>query len=350
VRSGGKKPFDATRVPYPSHEELGTMIVTHRPDLVEAIGGKTRARQVADLFARTGAADPQLSKLLHSSFDMDRVDYLQRDSYAAGVPYGNIDHNYLLNALRISPTGMLGVSEKALPAAEQFLLARFFMHRVVYYHKTTYAIEEACRQLLRRIRDQGLFDMPPDGRAILDLAGSSALATFTDAFVDTLVSRASSESADVMQALARCIETRRPPRLLKEVLVFTEDDNDNHAGAMFGVRARNSLRALAEKHGIPMGQFLLGETKPVRLEERGPHLTARQARDLPPEQQDEAIKVFLGNDLEPTSLVDIPHSLVRLCAGRFFQAYRLYVVYHGSDEETVVGRLREAVENWHSAK
>jgi hypothetical protein len=72
---------------------------------------------------------------------MDRLDYLLRDSNATGVPCGQIDINYLLNSLRVSEKGMLGISEKAIPAAEQFLFARYFMHQAVYFHKTTVAIE-----------------------------------------------------------------------------------------------------------------------------------------------------------------------------------------------------------------
>lgn len=78
--------------PYPEHEELGKLIVTERDDLVTALGGKERARRVADLFTRSAAADPQLSKLIHSSLDMDRFDFLLRDARATGVPYGVTAH------------------------------------------------------------------------------------------------------------------------------------------------------------------------------------------------------------------------------------------------------------------
>ena len=88
---------------YPGHEDLGQLIVTTQRDLRRAIGGKTRARRIADLFTRSSAADPQLSKLLPSSLDMDRLDYLTRDARAAGVPYGEIDVNYLLRAYPITP-------------------------------------------------------------------------------------------------------------------------------------------------------------------------------------------------------------------------------------------------------
>jgi len=208
--AGGAKSFDASQPGYPSHADLGTEIVMGQKDVWKAIGGKARAKEVAGLFTRSTPATAQWSKLLHSSFDMDRADYLLRDSRAAGVPYGDIDVNYLLNSLRISPTGMLGVDEKALPAAEQFLLARFFMHKTVYYHKTTYAMEEACRQLLRRMRDEDRFEMPRGGEEILGIARSPMLAGFTDYYVDQKVHEASLNGDRITRALAHSIEPGFP--------------------------------------------------------------------------------------------------------------------------------------------
>jgi len=347
IDEGRARSIDATRTGYPDHVKVGEEIVNAQNDLMEAVGGPARARQVADLFSRSSAADPQLSKLLHSSFDMDRVDYLQRDSRAAGVPYGNIDVNYLMNSLRISRTGMLGVAEKALPAAEQFLLARFFMHKAVYFHKTTFGIEEACRQLLRRIRDAGLFDIPPDGQAVLALVRSPELVGFTDDYVDRLIHRAAEADEPVMRALARCIETRRPPKLLKEVQVLEDTKHQEHnPGQFFLSRAKRSLKALAHRHGIPMGQFLLCSTRPLRLEPRGSFLTTEQARSVEPEQEDELIKVFVGNDAEPRSLVEVTHSIIHVCCNYSWQAFRLYLVHDGPDRSAIAERLRKAVRNW----
>lgn len=341
------KSIDATRTAYPNHVKVGQEIVTTQTDLIEAIGGPGRARKVGDLFSRSRAADPQISKLLHSSFDMDRVDYLQRDSRAAGVPYGNIDVNYLLNSLRISETGMVGVAEKALPAAEQFLLARFFMHKAVYFHKTTFGIEEACRQLLRRIREAGLFGMPRDGEEILALVRSPKLAGFTDDYVDRLVHKATEGDDPIMKALARSIETRHPPKLLKEVQVLEDVGHQAHnPGQSFFSRAKQSLEALAGEHNIPLEQFLLCSTRPLKLEQRGAFLTTDQARNLESEAEDELIKVFVGTDPEPKSMVEIPHSIINVCSDYLWQAFRLYVVYDGSDKDDVIEGLREAVRKW----
>jgi len=265
-----KKAIDARKSKYPEHTEVGALIVTGQDDLVEALGGVENAKVVADIFTRSEAADPQLSKLIHSSFDIDRWDYLLRDSYATGVPYGQIDINYLLNNLKVSPQKVVGFKEKALAAVEHFLLARFFMHRVVYYHKTIYGLEEACRQLLRRLRDRDSkkYNIPADGEQVKDLVASDKLYLFTDASVDNIVKQAvidfkgaTDEEGKVIQALANSIQRRKPPALLTEVPVCEEMEREYHAGKTFMQNCKVRLYGVAKEFKIPLGQFLLCEPK-----------------------------------------------------------------------------------------
>ncbi|OPX87034.1 MAG: hypothetical protein A4E52_01438 [Pelotomaculum sp. PtaB.Bin013] len=82
--------------------------------------------------------------IVGNSFGVDRIDYLLRDSYHAGVAYGKFDHYRLIDTLRILPrsTGennvsiepVLGVEEGGLHSAEALLLARYFMYTQVYSH------------------------------------------------------------------------------------------------------------------------------------------------------------------------------------------------------------------------
>ncbi len=329
--------LDRTEIPYPEHELVGTYIVGEQDDLIEALGGKRRAKAIAQLLGPRRPRTPQWSRLLHSSFDIDRLDYLLRDSRAAGVPYGQVDIKYLLNNLTVSPSGTVGISEKAIPAAEQFLLARFFMHRTVYYHKTTFGMEEVCRQLLRRLRDQGKYEIPRDGKELRKLVTSKALGTFTDAYVDHLVRRAVDDENQPVCALARSIMTRRPPQRLKEVNILRSDQEQNvhHAGTTFKLNCRHKLRRISDDFSIPLEQFILCETPPLRLENW--------------KEEEELIKVSVSGEDEPKSLVDISHSLISRCADLFYQCFRLYVVYEGEDKDDVIVRLRDRVKDWDRA-
>lgn len=357
-RLKGPKSLDFTRIAYPRHEEVGKLIVTSQPDMLKAIGSVERAKVVADIFTRSEAADPQLSKLIHSSFDIDRWDYLLRDSYATGVPYGQIDINYLLNNLKVSKDKVVGFSEKALPALEHFLLARFFMHRVVYFHKTTFGFEEACRQLLRRLRDRKdkNYGVPLDDKEIKTIVQTERLKEFTDAFVDDIVRRATTDEDSVIRALASSIQNRRPPTLLKEVPVCEEVEKVYHAGKTFMGNCRANLAGLAEKFKIPLGQFLLCEPG-VSVMKRPQEKTSEQWTKLSQEdikrkafeEEEEDIKVFKRDKDEPVSLVNVDYSLVVKYAKYSLQLFRLYVIYEGSDKEDVIAKLRDKVKDWDKA-
>ncbi|MHC4545579.1 MAG: HD domain-containing protein [Planctomycetota bacterium] len=354
------KSIDARKSKYPKHVEVGSLIVTCQDDLLKAIGGEERAKAVADIFTRAETADPQLSKFIHSSFDIDRWDYLLRDSYSTGVPYGQIDINYLLNNLRVSPKGMVGFSEKALSAVEHLLLARFFMHRTVYYHKTTYGLEETCRQLLRRLRDRkdrkSRYGVPVDGNEIKKIITSKKLITFSDAFVDRIIRKAVNDKDKVIRSLAHSIQSRKPPKLLKEVPVCEETEKQYHAGKTFMQNCRAKLRDLAAEFQIPLQQFLLCDLK-ANILKRREELTSGQAAQMGSEQirekafeeEGEDVKIFVGNDEEPTSLMDIKHSLVVKYANYYFQMFRLYVIYEGEDKEKVISQLSEKVKDWDKA-
>lgn len=334
--------------PYPDHERLGRIIVTEQKDLLDAIGGKKRASRIAGLFTKAPEADQQRSKLIHSSLDMDRLDYLTRDAHAAGVPYGHIDLPYLLNNLRASSTGMIGIEHKAITAAEQFLLARYFMHRTVYYHKTTFGLEEACRQLLRRCRDAGKFAVPKSGAAIESLVrNQSKLMEFTDHFVDFVARQAVEDSDAVISALGMAIVFRKPPKLLGEAasLVDTTDEGNmrHNAATSFLRHCRAQVSDLSRKSGVPLGKFLIAQVRPIRLEKRGPTILASEAPGQIEEKEDELIKVFVPGQDEPRSLVDVSESIVRVCANYASRVTRLYVV---CDSDVKVANLRQRVAAW----
>ncbi len=354
-----KKTLDVKRSAYPEHEEVGTLIVERQPDIMNALGGKGEAKAVANCFTRSTANNIKLSKLIHSSFDLDRLDYLLRDSHATGVPYGNIDINYLLNNLNISPSGIVGCMQKALPAVEQFLFARFFMHQVVYYHKTTYGLEEVCRQLLRRLRDRGKEScgVPADGGEIKNIVTSPKLFTFTDAFLDNIISIAAEDEDLCIRSLARCIQSRCPPKLIKQVAVCEKVEEQYHAGKTFRSNCRSRLEELAKDFKLELWQFLLCETPPLgllRVKSAPPwrevaKLEPDQIQDQAAKEEEQDIKMFRNGSVEPDSLLSFQESLVAKCSNYAYQSFRLYVILREGDDESILPGIREQVAGWNKS-
>ncbi|MBC7000159.1 HD domain-containing protein [Cytophaga sp. FL35] len=93
-----------------------------------------------------------LVQLVSSQLDMDRLDYLKRDSFYTGVAEGNINSERLISMLNVVD-GNLVVEEKAIYSVEKFLIARRFMYWQVYLHKTSIVAEQLLIRILKRAKE-----------------------------------------------------------------------------------------------------------------------------------------------------------------------------------------------------
>lgn len=92
-----------------------------------------------------------LNQLVSSQLDMDRLDYLKRDSFYTGVAEGNTNAERLITMLNVVD-GNLVVEEKGIYSVEKFLMARRFMYWQVYLHKTAVVAERLLISILKRAR------------------------------------------------------------------------------------------------------------------------------------------------------------------------------------------------------
>jgi HD superfamily phosphohydrolase len=103
-----------------------------------------------------------LSRAVAGPLDVDRCDFLLRDSHMTGVSYGVFDLDFLLRALafaQVPPNGGKGEwvlaidGRKGLPPIEHFFLSRLFMYEQVYHHKATRAAEALIRGVFARVAE-----------------------------------------------------------------------------------------------------------------------------------------------------------------------------------------------------
>ncbi len=93
-----------------------------------------------------------LHQLVSGQLDMDRMDYLNRDSYFTGVSEGVIGYDRIIKMLNVH-NGQLVVEEKGIYSIEKFLIARRLMYWQVYLHKTVLAAELMMVQCVRRAKE-----------------------------------------------------------------------------------------------------------------------------------------------------------------------------------------------------
>jgi HD superfamily phosphohydrolase len=140
----------------PGHEILAERHLT-QGDLAGSLErrGLAPATLLALIRGRTG--EP-LGGLIAGSLDVDKLDYLSRDAWMCGVPYGVIDVERLLSALTLAhaPGGRMALAlhEKGLAALESLLFAKYQMYRNVYWHHAVRSATAMFKRLVRQaIRD-----------------------------------------------------------------------------------------------------------------------------------------------------------------------------------------------------
>ncbi len=110
-----------------------------------------------------------LHQLVSSEMDCDRMDYLLRDSYFCGVSYGNYDLDWLLDNLEIcinDKKATLGISERAVVTFDDFLLSRYHMFIMVYFHYRAVCLEQLLYKYFNSSSNE--YTIPGDIEKYLD--------------------------------------------------------------------------------------------------------------------------------------------------------------------------------------
>ena len=324
--------------PYPDHEALGRLIVTQRADLREVLEPGFDPEEIADIFCGRHNR-PIYNGLVHSTLDLDRMDYLVRDAIATGVPVGRVDIEYLVSHLDADRDGNLGLEPKAATAAEHFMLARYFMSKVVYLHKTVFGFESLMRQVLFLLRREGA--LWADGTAIEEVVQDNrTFSDFHDGTIDRLIDDKVGRG-DTVGRLCTALRLRRPPALLREFRALQrKGDVAPEDMTRFRTRVQDQLPDLATESGIAIECFLWENPKDVSLEKVGPFVGVTD--NLTPEETGELLRVVKGDGTSEPLIAD-RNSLVHHLSGYSLRTTRLYVV---EDDDRKLAAVRERVRAW----
>lgn len=165
------KPGEGEPRPY-RHEEYSTAVIRrYFRSVIESHQSNVNWHFTADEVAGLIEGGPALGggalwrELIAGQVDADRMDYLLRDAYHAGVEYGRYDWRRLVNTVTLvrdieSDSWRVGFTEGGMHAAEGLIIARYMMFSQVYFHKTRAILDFHLQEALREILPGGHFPAP----------------------------------------------------------------------------------------------------------------------------------------------------------------------------------------------
>lgn len=129
-----------------SHEDISILFMD---SLNETFGGKLT---LAIKIFRGEYHRKFMLQLISSQLDMDRMDYLKRDSFYSGVAEGNINSERLIQMFNVEDDKLV-IEQKGIYSVEKFIVARRLMYWQAYLHKTSVAAELILTKILKRARE-----------------------------------------------------------------------------------------------------------------------------------------------------------------------------------------------------
>ncbi len=206
------------------HENIGEFIV-NESSLNTLIRKICDPEIIGAILRKKFREQPLFQYLVSSSLDVDKIDYLQRDSLHTGVAYGAFDAERLLACLTVdSPEkpNRLVVTRKGRLAVEDMLIGRFHMFQSVYYHKTVVAFELMLQKVVESlVRDAKLPDLEKLKQTISK--DETEFAGYDDNYAWRILWKAQTE-ASMTGELTKRLFTRSSLKLANEALTLSTSE------------------------------------------------------------------------------------------------------------------------------
>lgn len=204
------------------------------------------------------------NQLISSQLDVDRLDYLKRDSFFTGVSEGNVNTQRIISMMNVCQDELV-IDAKGVYSIENFLMARMFMYWQVYYHKTSALAEFILVKILKRAKylvSKGI-DLPAAENLKYFLSRGKSLATDEDVERFTQM-----DDNDIIQAMklwqnsedfilsywCKCVIERNLPKTIISSQPFEKkfiEEKIRNTNELFGIDNAEELVHEIERSLLP---------------------------------------------------------------------------------------------------
>lgn len=213
------------KVFYTNHEKIGANIILNDPEISQILAtiDETFAEDVASILLKQNKF-PLIEQLISSQLDVDRLDYLIRDSYYTGVPYGNVDIDKIIRSITVV-NNQIVYKASALHTLESFFFNRYHMYWQVYYHPVGRSYEFNLEKIYLRVKDLLIekynFDTNVSAlvKAMKNPNDISSYFSIDDFYINGLINSFTKTSDEILRNLSIDFLNRK-------IWSFTDSSND----------------------------------------------------------------------------------------------------------------------------
>ena len=306
------------------HELFGMNILVEREDIAKAIAKFNDKNEIGMIITKAHIDNFKYSQFVTGTLDADRVDFLLRDSLAAGVSYGNIDLKYLLDNFDYDKdTGQFYIAYSGIHALEHFITARFFLYNVTY-HKTVMGFELLAKYAFYKMAKDGIPGLLSSEEQLVGLlSDTDKFLQFNDQyFWSKLLEWKTTNPFD--DAVRKALQLRYPLRELyseRELLEYPHGSGSSTPFRVLNTRLYNDVAFddILKKHNIDRANLAMLQND-IDFEETAPLKDRAEQPDVKKEWA--LCKVFYDGEIRP--LIDVPGSIIHKLSQLNLHVRRLY--------------------------
>lgn len=253
------------------HEALTEYVLSKDNDLRGVIRNEAPGFSVEDLLGVIKRNPPpetaHLRQIFHSQVDVDRMDYLVRDSQVAGARYGLVEPSHIIRRARIvesavraaddvttdeqSKCKFIAYDRSAVSRLDHFVLARYFYYSNVVYHRAVLGFDLLLRAVCASLVASNVPELPADFEGVKKLCDKGLFYHFTD---DLVYRRAAEQAREKTLAgeFCRMLLNRTHPIAAIELRATRQNGRliPQMSALLNEFRDRNNVRTLAQEAGV----------------------------------------------------------------------------------------------------
>lgn len=320
--AASESPKDVSELPaFLDHEGIGGFIIENDPELKEAVLDAGLSSHALKRVYKRQAIDP-MSVLISSDLDADRLDFLRRSAYHSGLPYGNVDYQYLITQLHRDDEKRMYWDQKALGAIDHLYLARYFDYLQIVHNKTVVALELVLEFLVEEMLRQKVIDLSQ--QFVKTKLERREWIQVDDHFMFARIRALQDQSSDqAIKDLCDSLLSRNPPRMLYSYS-FVGGYERVVDFEMFKTKADLKVKELADSEGIDRRLcFVWGRPFNFTKYRGGPNI---DHNDEGTKQEMYEVPRITGNNGTSIPVLDHPMSLSRLFYTKRQFELRVYVL------------------------
>jgi len=305
------------------HEKYSEELILHSEISDRLSKVDVNPKHVVEFLKGTYLREPRfrfLNMLLSSELDIDRLDFLLRDSYYCGVMYGTYDLDRLILSMQPYRNQEVVISRKGIQSVEMYVLARFSMYLQVYAHHTRRAFDLMLQSLFAKRDFENLGYPKPTKNEINGLEG------FDDNWLLRKIKEIPQNTGNSRSRLARQFLKREPIKWVCECQAFTDVFERGKRTIPAYTTLSDFCRSLKNRQidsslKVPIdeiwGDDLFGDL-PFQNRYRPVSYTSESEKGI--------IRVLNSPQDEPRDIADNPSSLASFLARNMVQIVRVYTL------------------------